>query len=147
MGFFITKEAEEEEKLKKEEATGVKINKYMIKKHFGEPKFLAEGIEATLWVYDDFLLLDRNKSKLFNAFNHTVKFIPFRSLVTLQFKNEGASVANIEFGVYGYDAAIKKNTDTDNENLFAFNASSDRSNATDIYFYILDKMRESKEFK
>ena len=79
---------------------------------------------------------------MFNAFNHTVKFIPYTSLTTLQFKNSGALEANIEFGVAGYDAAIKKNTDLDNENLFSFEPQEGHSNAAEIYFFILGKIRE-----
>lgn len=130
------------EQYEKEIKAGNKIGQLMLRDKLGEPVYYAEGIDASLWVYDDFIIIDRNKSKLFNAFNHTVKFIPYTSLTTLQFKNSGLLEANIEFGVAGYDAAIKKNTDLDNENLFSFEPREGRSNSAEIYFFILGKMRD-----
>ena len=63
-----------------------------------------------------------------------------KNILTVQFKNGGAPVAYIEFGVAGSDANQIQNVDIGNENLFMFTSNKSTAAAIDAYFYIANKI-------
>lgn len=129
------KMAEEQEKIADDRSA---INKVLIERKFGLPKYYIDGISAFLWVYPDKIILDRAKGGILNLFNHTIKIIPMKNIKTLQFKNPGGPAPGyIEFGVNGSDAPIKEMIDNDNENRFMY---YNAQNAIDAYFYMIEKI-------
>ena len=78
-----------------------------LRRNFGDPLFFIDGRSSNLWVYPDKVILDRSKGGAFNLFNHTIKIIPMKNILTIQFKNAGAFVGLIEFGVAGADSNRK----------------------------------------
>lgn len=131
------KEFEKEQEISdKKEA----VNRAALLKAFGEPVFLIDGRSSNMWVYPDKVIMDRAKGGLLNLFNHNVKVIPMKNIVTIQFKNAGAFVGSIEIGVSGSDANEKKIVDNDNENLFMFGSTESGRIAYDAFFYIVDKI-------
>ncbi len=107
-----------------------------LRRNFGEPLFLIDGRSSNLWVYPDKVILDRSRGGALNLFNHTIKIIPMKNILTLQFKNAGAFVGLIEFGVAGADSNRKDIADIDNENMFMFGSQISTALAIDAYFYI-----------
>ncbi len=127
---------EEKEAAEKKEA----VNGVALRAAFGEPVFYIDGRSSNLWVYPDKVIMDRAKGGLFNLFNHNVKIIPMKNILTVQFKNSGLFVGSIELGVAGSDANVKDVADTDNENFFMFGSTESGKLAFDAFFYIADKI-------
>ena len=124
---------EEETKIDnaKEAIVGVSL-----RRNFGEPLYFLDGRSSNLWVYQDKIILDRSRGGALNLFNHTIKIIPMKNILTLQFKNAGAFVGLIEFGVAGADSNRKDIADIDNENMFMFGSQKSTELAIDAYFFI-----------
>lgn len=116
------------------------VNEVLLKKNFGEPLFFIDGRSSNLWVYPDKVILDRSRGGALNMFNHTIKIIPMKNILTLQFKNAGAFVGLIEFGVAGADSNRKDIADVDNENMFMFGSQKSTELAIDAYFYIAERI-------
>lgn len=154
MGFYgITKETiQEAKKAKEKEAqqklaqmaeeakTGKTINKILIEQKFGQPVYFANGVDSDLWVYDNFVIIKRNDFLPQYDLDHKVLFIPYKSIKTLQFKNfkqiknySQVRVPSIEFGLSVIFYEYK-------ERIFSFSDTLEHSNASDIYFFILDKI-------
>ena len=139
----VKKDIERQEILKEETRIAdnkMGINGVLLKRNFGEPLFFVEGTSCNLWVYEDKVILDRSRGGILNVLNHTVKIIPIKNILTVQFKNDGAPVAYIEFGVAGSDANQIQNVDIGNENLFMFTSNKSTAAAIDAYFYIANKI-------
>lgn len=113
-----------------------------LRRNFGDPLFFIDGRSSNLWVYPDKVILDRSKGGAFNLFNHTIKIIPMKNILTIQFKNAGAFVGLIEFGVAGADSNRKDIADVDNENMFMFGSEKSTVSAVDAYFYIAKRISE-----
>ena len=139
----VKKDIERQEILKEETKVAdnkLGVNGILLKRYFGEPLYFVNGTSCNLWVYEDKVILDRSRGGILNILNHTVKIIPMKNILTIQFKNDGAPVAYIEFGVAGSDANQIQNVDIGNENLFMFNSSTSTALAIDAYFYIANKI-------
>lgn len=135
------KRKEEEKKKKRQEEEKIAdakedINAVLIERELGDPLYRIKGLDSELFVFSNMVIISRLDMKMVNAFNHTAKVIPFRSIKTIQFKNSGAMPGCIDFGVNGFDAAAKDVVNFENENRFNLLRDNVKQ-SIEAFFYIV----------
>ena len=136
------KEEERQKKLQEEEKIAdakEEINPVLIERELGKPLYRIMGLDSELFVYPSMIIISRLGMKAVNAFNHTAKVIPFRSIKTIQFKNSGVMPGYIDFGVSGFDASAKDTVNFENENRFNLLRENIKP-SVEAFFYIVKQI-------
>ena len=94
-----------------------------------------------MFVYENFILIDRTQGGIFNVGNRTYKVIPIKYIIAMQIKSTGATTGFIEFSTYGHENTGMKGFDriNDEDNInFASEQSANVARA--VLEYLLPKI-------
>ena len=106
-----------------------------------EPVYFLDGRFSNLYVYPDFILIDRTRGGIGNIGNKTYKIIPIKYITGIQIKSTGLTTGFIEFSTYGHENTELKGFErVDDENNVNFGTEESALIAQSVIEYLLPKI-------